>query len=483
MAAFKYNKIIDEVVTAIEQGQLTGKLISVRALAKQKQLGVSTVVQAYHELERLGWIVAKPKRGYFVNSSAKAPQPNYGRQIRRVLAGLSLDKAVQYSFNDEDILPLSCTAPSTVIDPELLLNRLHKKALAKRPYKLWMQDPIEGVAEFRQAICQHLAGYNQQFHFDQVLITNGRQEGLLLALTAAKALNQPIAIESPMSFYFQTMLKQLNAEVVEVPMQVNYRDELALLSDAFASQAFTTYVVNPNFSDPTGRVLCSEEKKLLIEWAEQRGVTLIEYDRGELYFGDERPMTIASLVNKQSSCRVICIADFYDTISPAISLGYLLCVNSFDECQFAKQTMAEEPSIVLQYMLQEMMLSGRYQKHLSQLRSVTKQNYCAAMAILRPKLASINSEQFYISQPVGGPCIWFQLPTHLSSQALWHKVIANKLSIAPGSMFTLDERYDNFFRITFALPWNESMVEGISLLAEIITEFVAEGREGKAIEH
>ncbi|ACJ31496.1 Aminotransferase/transcriptional regulator, GntR family [Shewanella piezotolerans WP3] len=482
MAVFKYRKIVDEITTAIELGQLTGKLMSVRALAKQKKLGVSTVVQAYHELERLGWIVAKPKRGYFVISTVRAKPPNYGRQINRVLAGLSLDKAVQYSFNDNDILPLSCTAPSTVIDPEQLLGQLHKKALAKRPYKLWMQDPIEGVSEFRLAICQHLSRSQQHFRYDQLLITNGRQEGLLLALIAAKALNRPIAVESPMSFYFQTMLKQFNAEVVEIPMQADYRDELALMSTAYNSQAFATYLVNPNFADPTGRVLSVSEKELLIEWAEQRDVTLIEYDRGELHFDNERPVTIASLVKEQSSCRVICIADFYDTISPSISLGYLVCINSFDECQFAKQTVAEEPSIVLQYMLQQMMQSGRYQKHLRHLRNQLKQNYTATIALLRPHLAAINTEQLYISQPAGGPCIWFKLPNNLSSHVLWHKMVEKKLSIAPGAMFTLGEGYDNFFRVTFALPWNESMIKGISLLGEIVAEFIAEQDKCKTIE-
>ncbi|QQX80551.1 PLP-dependent aminotransferase family protein [Shewanella sp. KX20019] len=472
MAVFKYRQIVDEFIVAIEAGHLAGKLMSVRAFAQQRQLGVSTVIQAYHELERLGWVVAKPKRGYFVISRVNAKPPNYGRQINRVVAGLTLDRAVQYSFNDNDILPLSCTAPSTVIDPELLLNQLHKKALAKRPYKLWMQDPIEGVAEFRQAICQHLLRSQQVFDYEQVLVTNGRQEGLMLALIAAKALQQPIAVESPMSFYFQTMLKQFNADVVEIPMQADYQDELALLSGAYESQSFTTYLVNPNFADPTGRVLSRSEKLQLIEWAEIRNVTLIEYDRGELYFGCERPATIASLVAEQSSCRVICIVDFYDTISPTISLGYLLCVNSFDECQFAKQTVAEEPSIVLQHMLQQMMDSGRYDKHLTALRAQIQQNYSATMTLLRPRLASISATQLYLSQPSGGPCIWFQLPAHLSSQELWHRVIEKKLSIAPGAMFTLDSRYDNYFRITYALPWNDDMENGISLLGQIIAEYV-----------
>jgi DNA-binding transcriptional regulator YhcF (GntR family) len=64
VAEFKYKTVINEIIGQIECGQLSGKLMSVRKLAKLKQLGVSTVVQAYHELEHLGWITAMPKQGY-----------------------------------------------------------------------------------------------------------------------------------------------------------------------------------------------------------------------------------------------------------------------------------------------------------------------------------------------------------------------------------------------------------------------------------
>jgi DNA-binding transcriptional MocR family regulator len=99
-----------------------------------------------------------------------------------------------------------------------------------------------------------------------------------------------------------------------------------------------------------------------------------------------------------------------------------------------------------------MMTSGRCKKWLGQLRTQMHLNYIATMALLEPHLARLTDDQLYISQPSCGPCIWFQLPVNLSSQALWNKVIEKKLSIAPGIMFSVNGRYDNYFRITFALP-------------------------------
>jgi DNA-binding transcriptional MocR family regulator len=70
-----------------------------------------------------------------------------------------------------------------------------------------------------------------------------------------------------------------------------------------------------------------------------------------------------------------------------------------------------------------MMKSGRCQKLLGQLRTQMHLNYTATMALLEPHLARLTDDQLYISQPSCGPCIWFQLPANLSSQALWNKVI------------------------------------------------------------
>jgi DNA-binding transcriptional MocR family regulator len=483
MANFKYRKIVDDIIQAITLGTLQHKLDSVRDYAKIKGVGVSTVTQAYHELQRLGWIHAQPKRGYFVSHQQSVKQaithaqqqPDYGKNYNRIQAGQDLARAVQYSFNDPDILPLSCTAPSTVIDNELILIRLHKQVLKHRPYKLQMQDPIEGLLALRQQICRHLLRSGQVLSPRQVLIINGRQEGLLLALTAAKGQHQTIAASSPLSFYFQSMLSQLASDVIEVPIQANYDDELALLSAAYNTQPFDSYLIDPNFADPTGRELTPANKLALISWATDHKVTLIEYDRSEFYFATQRPVTLGALaaeqVNKNphlSDCKVISIGDFYDTVSTSISLGYLLCINTLDACLFTRQTIAEEPGLTRQHIITNLLSSGQYQQILNKLRAQLRSNYLQTQHLLRATLA----DKIYISQPDGGPTLWLKLPEGYSSETLWHRVIAAKLSIAPGSMFSLSQQYDCFFRITFGLPWNEKMQAGISTLAQVIDEYI-----------
>ncbi|WP_170940677.1 PLP-dependent aminotransferase family protein [Pseudoalteromonas sp. NBT06-2] len=376
MSNFIYKKISSEIIQAISVGilQQGEKLDSVRKLAKKREIGVSTASHVYAELEKSGWIYAVEKKGYFVaskeNQYSCINKQSYGDAFlsHTELSQLPLENALQYSFNDPNILPLSCTTPSTVVDAETMLNRLHRKVIKHRPYRMLMQDPNAGIKPLRDEISRHYLNSGQIINQKDLLITNGRKDGLVIAIQALKLQKSCIAIEAPCSFFFQSLLQQYNIKTTLVPIQADFRIELALLDQAFQAEKFKAYLFNPNFNDPTGRVLSTKEKRQIITWAEKNDVVLIEYDRSELHFFGQRPKSISSLLSENSKCRVISIVDFYDTVSASISLGYLICKNTYKECLFAKQINSEEPNICLQYILLEMMQSGEYQKFVDKVR-------------------------------------------------------------------------------------------------------------------
>jgi DNA-binding transcriptional MocR family regulator len=69
-----------------------------------------------------------------------------------------------------------------------------------------------------------------------------------------------------------------------------------------------------------------------------------------------------------------------------------------------------------------------------------------------------------ISVVAGGPCLWLKLPANKSSEALFNLLIKHKVSIAPGKMLLSSHQFDGYFRLTFALPWDKRMTQGIDLL-------------------
>jgi len=476
MSDFIYRKISNEIIQAISAGILHEgeKLDSVRKLANKRDIGVSTASHVYTELEKSGWIYAVDKKGYFISSKGTLQEctstQSYGDSFlsHAELSQLPLENAVQYSFNDPNILPLSCTAPSTVIDAETMLNQLHRKIIKSRPYRMVMQDPIEGIKPLREEIAKHYLNSGQIIGQKDILITNGRKDGLVTAIQALKLQKSCIAIEAPSSFFFQSLLQQYNIKTTAVPIQADFSIELTLLDQAFQAEQFTAYLFNPNFNDPTGRVLSINEKRQLIAWAEKNDVALIEYDRSELHFFGQRPKSVSSLLSKNSQCRVISIVDFYDTVSASISLGYLICRNTYKECLFAKQINSEEPSICLQYILLEMLQSGKYQNFVDKVRGQLAVQCDQMLYELKAQLG----RAVVLNNPTGGPCLWLGLPKGCSSQDLWHYLIKFNLAIAPGCMFINSIKYDNYFRVTYGLPWNEEMEKGIVDLALHIKAFL-----------
>lgn len=73
-----YEHLADELAHLIANGPLGpgDRLPSIRRLSEQKQLSISTVLQALHQLEDRGLVEAKPKAGFFVGRpAARLPEP------------------------------------------------------------------------------------------------------------------------------------------------------------------------------------------------------------------------------------------------------------------------------------------------------------------------------------------------------------------------------------------------------------------------
>src|SRR3954464_6451146 len=83
---FLYEHIADELGHAIDRGSLRAgdRLPSVRRLAQERSVSVSTVIEAYMQLENAGLIEVRPKSGHFVRRrGALTAEPRTPRACQR----------------------------------------------------------------------------------------------------------------------------------------------------------------------------------------------------------------------------------------------------------------------------------------------------------------------------------------------------------------------------------------------------------------
>ena len=274
----KYQQLYQLLVDEISTGKLIGKLPSVRQFAAIHQVSISTILKAYTELEKQGLVIAEPKRGYFIQPLANLiddEKPCYGSQSISVKSGKDIYQAVQYSLNDPELLPLSSTAPSSVVNSEKLLNRIARKCLTQDVFSLNREDPVTGLPELKIALCHNWFNRFGKIKPEQLVITSGRIQSLQTLLIALNLTTKHIAIESPVSFYFRSGLAPHELNITEIPQQQNYDDELKLLDESYNENPFDCYLVNPSFNDPTGRLLSDDNKRALLTWAQMRNVTIL----------------------------------------------------------------------------------------------------------------------------------------------------------------------------------------------------------------
>ena len=124
-----YLQLTNELVKLIQNGQLSAsaKLPSSRTFAELFQLNRNTVTKSLEELEALGWVIIKPKKGTFVVNTFPVVKPN--RWTQKGVATnlqttnkfefydfphLKLPKAFNPNFGFDDGLPdcLLYTSPS-----------------------------------------------------------------------------------------------------------------------------------------------------------------------------------------------------------------------------------------------------------------------------------------------------------------------------------------------------------------------------------
>ena len=73
-----------------------------------------------------------------------------------------------------------------------------------------------------------------------------------------------------------------------------------------------------------------------------------------------------------------------------------------------------------------------------------------------------------MSNPKGGYILWLELDKSIDTYNLYREAIQHKISIAPGSMFTLQERYSNCMRLSYGMPWDDNVHNALKKLGGLV---------------
>lgn len=466
----KYEQLVAQIRQQIEtEIWLPGeKLPSLREQVSLSGVSLMTVMHAYQVLESQGWIISRPQSGYYVAPRAEFLSQPVSHQKLQLAESVDINAFifdVLQACRDPHIVPFGSAFP----DPELFPQRQLMRALTTVSHSMKPVDALHnlppGNEALRKTLAQRYALQGVQVSPDEIVITNGAMEALNLSLQAVTEPGDWVAIENPSFYGALQAIERLKLKTVAIATDPQTGIDLDELSRALESWPIKAMWMMSNQQNPVGCTLSREKKQQLVALLAQHNVTLIEDDvYSELYFGNEKPLPAKAFDRDDN---VLHCSSFSKNLVAGFRVGWVAGGKHAQRIQRMQLMSTLSTSAPMQQALATYLGTRSYDRHLRRLRQVLEQRKNLALQSLKRHLpggAKINESR-------GGYFLWIELPKQVNTTELYYRALEQKISIAPGKMFSSSEQYANYFRFNTAW-WDESQEAAVAQLGALIGELL-----------
>lgn len=418
-----YIQIYEYIKEEIKSGYLkyNTKLPSIRLLSQHLQVSRNTIEMAYGQLMDEGYIIALPKRGYFVcdiKNYVLSVKPSWSHQTR-VEPKAEKTTLVEFSPYGVDLENFPYSTWRKVMKDILYDDRNDYLFEAGHP---------QGDIEFRQAIAAYLhqsRGVNCDA--GQIIVGAG-VDYLIILLSQILGEDTHFAIENPSYMQAYRILSHLGFRITPVSLD-NYGMTTQILKESTANVAYVT----PSHHFPLGIVMPIKRRLELLAWAnegDERYVIEDDYDSEFRYKGKPIP----SLQGIDSNDKVIYMGTFSKAIAPSMRISYIVLPKRLLE-KYKKNYAFYSNTVprIEQHQLTEFMNRGYFERHLNRMRNIYKNKRDLILQKLSPHRSKIK-----ISGENSGLHMLIEFPQE-SSEAF----ILQKAEAAGLKLIGLSEYYTN----------------------------------------
>jgi DNA-binding transcriptional MocR family regulator len=439
---------------------------SVRRACEQHGVSVTTVVQAYLALEDRGLIEARPKSGFFVRARwrERLLEPGIsrpGRAAGTVEVG-SLQGRIFDADRLPDVVPFGAAYPGAEVLPVEKLGRIMASVARTAGARGIAYDMPPGAEPLRRQIARRSLDWGGNLSPEEIITTCGGTEALALCLRAVTKPGDTVAVESPAYFGVLQIIEELRRKALEIPMHPRDGMDLDALERAVKARRVAACLATPNFSNPLGSRMPDAHKQRLVEILARRDVPLIEDDiNGDLAHDGSRPRTAQSF---DRDGRVLLCGSFSKTIAPGYRVGWIAPGRHYERVKALKLTSTLATATLPQLVIAEFVANGGYDHHLRALR----RNCAGQLGRMSEAVAEFFPAGTRITRPAGGFVLWIELAKGVSALQLHERALTEKISIAPGPMFSARQGFPNFIRLNCGHPWSETLERAVKTLGSLV---------------
>lgn len=466
----KYLQVADGLERMILEDVLKigDRLPSVRVLSDEYGISMGTAFQAYYHLEGKGLIESRPKSGYYVRFNqrrfrelpqvAEADVASHNVSVKEMIENIYSDIVT----NNSRVTNFAMAVPHHSLLPLAKLSKSVQYVLRNSADQCAGYGPTQGLPELRQQVARLSFNWGGKIKPDDILITNGCLDAIIISLQTIAKKGDTIAVESPNYFGIFQAIENLGLKVLEVPSHPQTGLDLECFYSMVKRKKPAALVVIPNFNNPLGGSTPDHRKKELVEFITKHEIPLIEDDiYGELYFGRNRPRTCKTYDKKGW---VIHCSSMSKSLAPGYRVGWMIPGRFLEATRQMKRVLSISSPTLTQAAVAHYLQNGRFEYHLKNLRkSLHTQSLRYMQAII-----DYFPDDAKVSRPSGGFVLWVELNKKVNSFRLRSEAMAHQISIMPGKIFSASGHYNNCIRISYGKPFDQQAEDGIRMLGKIL---------------
>ena len=352
----KYQVVVSFLKKGIESGKFpTGsRLPSIRQLSQDFHCSKDTIQRALLELRHEQYLYAKPQSGYYVLEQGQ-------------------HQDLEIEVTDEHA--------STYDDFRLCVN---ETLIGRENYLFNYYDNQEGLEELRQSVHQLLFDQALYCKPDQLVLTSGTQQALfILSQINFPSEGEEILVEQPTYHRMNRLLVAQGLAYQTIERRIDGID-LEELEEQFKSRKIKFFYTIPRFHYPLGHSYSDQEKRAILDLANQYGVYIVEDD----YLGDLDSKKGQTFHYLDTEDRVIYIKSFSTSLFPALRITALILPNALKEAFVAyKNILDYDSNLIMQKALSLYIDSQLFEKnrlarltlqenYQAQIKEVLEENSC-----------------------------------------------------------------------------------------------------------
>lgn len=355
-----YNQLYEYIKSEIRSGRMeyNDKLPSKRKLSAYLNISQNTIQTAYDQLIEEGYIVAVPKKGFFVSPLDNILDLNLKSVVNSIEEIAAIDE-LEYDFSyhgvDHESFPFS------------IWRRLTKEAINEYDLDLLKPGSSQGSRELRISIAKYLRHSRGVNCSPEEIVISSGTESLFQILIQLLGQEYVYGIENPGYEKLNLLFKSNNAKFKTIDI-----DAKGMKIEEIEKSGVDILCITPAHQFPSGGIMPVTRRIKILNWAyenENRYIIEDDYDSEFKYSGKPIP----ALFGLDTYDRVIYMGSLSKSLSPSIRVSYMVLPEILLKKYREKLSFIVCPvPTIEQKVLQSFIEYGHFERHINRMRNIYK---------------------------------------------------------------------------------------------------------------